>query len=67
MKLNSLKCAFGVSTGKFLGFMVTRRGIKVNLDQIKVVLKMPIPSTKKEMQQLMGHLITTQKVLFDSL
>ena len=27
MKLNPLKCAFGVSAGKFLGFMVTQRGI----------------------------------------
>ena len=32
MKLNPAKCAFGVNTGKFLGFMVTQRGIKVNLD-----------------------------------
>ena len=50
MKLNSLKCAFGVNVGKFLGFLVTQRGIEANLDQMKVVLEMPIPSTKKEMQ-----------------
>lgn len=30
MKLNPAKCAFGVSIGKFLGFIVTQRGIKVN-------------------------------------
>ncbi|RVW96435.1 Transposon Ty3-G Gag-Pol polyprotein [Vitis vinifera] len=35
MKLNPSKCAFGVSVGKFLGFMVTQRGIEVSLDQIK--------------------------------
>ncbi|KAL6315612.1 hypothetical protein AAG906_003715 [Vitis piasezkii] len=35
MKLNPAKCAFGVSVGKFLGFMVTQREIKVNPDQIK--------------------------------
>lgn len=56
MKLNLLKCAFGISAGKFLSFLVTRRGIKVNSDQRKVVFKTPIPFTKKEMQQLMGHL-----------
>ena len=31
MKLNPLKCAFGVSVGRFLGFMVTQRGIEANL------------------------------------
>ena len=30
MKLNPLKCAFGVNSGKFLGFMVTQRGIEAN-------------------------------------
>ena len=34
MKLNPSKCAFGVSSGKFLGFMVSHRGIKVNPDKI---------------------------------
>ena len=30
MKLNPLKCTFGVSVGWFLGFMVTQRGIEEN-------------------------------------
>ena len=34
MKLNPNKCAFGVSSGKFLGFMVLQRGIKENPDKI---------------------------------
>ena len=34
MKLNPSKCAFGVSSGKFLGFMVSHRGIKANPDKI---------------------------------
>ena len=34
MKLNPSKCAFRVSLGKFLGFMVLQRGIEVNLDKI---------------------------------
>ena len=56
MKLNVLKCAFGVNTGKFLGFLVTQRGIEMKLDQVNVVLETPIPSTKKEMQRLTSHL-----------
>ena len=34
MKLNLSKCAFGVSTGKFFGFMVSKRGIEANPDKI---------------------------------
>jgi len=30
MKLNPLKCSFGVSSGKFLGFIVHARGIEAN-------------------------------------
>ena len=38
MKLNLLKCAFGVSSGKFLGFMVTQRGIEANPIQLKAIM-----------------------------
>ena len=48
MKLNPAKCAFGVSTGKFLGFIVNNRGIEANPYKIKVVLDMPSPSNIKE-------------------
>ena len=40
VKLNPNKCAFGVSTGKFLGFIVNSREIEENPDKIKVVLDM---------------------------
>ena len=56
MKLNPAKCAFGVSIGKFLGFIVTQRGIKVNPEQIKAVMETFPPSSKKEMQRLIGRL-----------
>ena len=49
MKLNLAKCAFGVSEGKFLGFMVSQRGIEVHLEQIRFVLESPAPSSKKEL------------------
>ena len=56
MKLNLAKCAFGIGAGKFLGLMVTQRGIEVNLDQIKVILETHSPSSKKELQYLIGRL-----------
>ena len=52
MKLNPTKCAFGVSAGKFLGFIVNHRGIEANPDKIKVVLDMPSPSGIKDVQRL---------------
>ena len=43
MKLNPNKCAFGVSSGKFLGFMVSHRGIEANPDKIQAILDMKPP------------------------
>ena len=37
LRLNASKCSFGVGSSKFLGYMVTHRGIKVNPDQIKAI------------------------------
>ena len=56
MKLNPLKCAFGVSAGKFLRFMVTQRGIEENPLQLKAIFQSSAPSSKKEIQQLTGQL-----------
>ena len=56
MKLNLAKCAFRVSAGKFLGFIVNHRGIEANPDKIKVVLDMPSPSGIKEVQRLTGRI-----------
>ena len=56
MKLNPTKCAFGVSAGKFLGFIVNSRGIEANPDKIKAVLDMQPPSNTKEIQRLTGRI-----------
>ena len=56
VKLNPAKCAFGVSVGKFLGFIVNNRGIEANPEKIKVVLDMPPPSSIKEVQRLTGRI-----------
>ena len=56
MKLNPAKYAFGVSAGRFLGFMMTQRGIEANPSHPKVILESPSPSSRKKVQQLMGRL-----------
>ena len=55
MKLNPLKCAFGVESGKFLGFMINQRGIKANPKKIKVFLEMSLPKKPKEVMSLTGR------------
>ena len=48
MKLNPTKCAFRVSAGKLLGFIVNSRGIEANPDKIRAVLNIQPPSNTKE-------------------
>ena len=64
MKLNPSKCAFGVSSGKFLGFMVSQRGIKANPEKVKAILKMSSPKTVKEVQSLTGRVAALNRFIF---
>ena len=48
MKLNPSKCIFGVTSGKFLGFMVSARGIEANPEKIQALKEMIAPQTLKE-------------------
>ena len=54
LRLNTSKCSFGVGSGKFLGYMVTHRGIEVNLDHIKAINSLQPPWNPKEVQKLTG-------------
>ena len=61
MKLNPGKCAFGVTAGKFLGFMVSQRGIEVNPDKIQAIMEMKPPRNVKEVQSLNGKVATLNR------
>ena len=52
LRLNASKCSFSVGSGKFLGYMVTHCGIKVNPDQIRVINNLQPPRNPKEVQKL---------------
>ena len=56
MKLNPNKCAFGVMVGKFLGFMVSQRGIEVNLDKIQAIMELT-PPKNVEVQSLNSKVV----------
>jgi len=61
MRLNPDKCAFGVEGGKFLGFMLTHRGIEANPEKCKVIAEMQSPSKLKEIQRLVGRLTSLSR------
>ena len=61
MKLNPSKCAFGVASGKFLGFMVSHRGIEANPEKIKAILDMKPPQNIKEVESLTGRVIVLNR------
>ena len=48
LRLNASKCSFGVGSGKFLGYMVTHRGIEVTPDQVKAINDLQPPRNPKE-------------------
>ncbi|XP_074312324.1 uncharacterized protein LOC141647860 [Silene latifolia] len=54
MKLNPSKYTFGVSSGKFLGYIITQRGIEASTEQIKAVLQLESPEKPKDVQRLAG-------------
>src|SRR3954463_3011741 len=63
MKLNPQKCVFGVGSGKFLGFMITNRGIEANSDKIQAIRDMKEPTTLNDIQKLNGRLAALSSFL----
>ena len=68
LRLNVEKSAFGVGAGKFLGYLITSRGIEVrgievNLDQIKTLKHLKSPSNPKEVQVLTGMLAALNRFI----
>jgi hypothetical protein len=54
--MNPNKCAFGVSAGQFLGFMVHERGIEISQKTISAMDKVEAPTTKVERQPLINKI-----------
>ncbi|KAI5324809.1 hypothetical protein L3X38_033882 [Prunus dulcis] len=54
MRINPTKCAFGVASSEFLGFMISQRGIEANPKKIQAILDMTLPKTVKDIQSLTG-------------
>jgi len=63
LKMNPLKCAFGVTSGKFLGFIVRHRGIEVYPSKIDVIQKMPEPKNLRDLRNLQGKLAVIRRFI----
>ena len=64
--LNTSKCSFNVSSGKFLGYMIIHRGIKVNPNQIKATKDLHPPQNPKKVQKLTGMTTALNKFISQS-
>ena len=56
LKMNPTKSFLGVSSGKFLGSIITSKGIHVDPDKIKAIQDMQPPKNLKELRGLQGRL-----------
>ena len=56
LKMNPLKCAFGVSAGKFLGFIIHEKDIEIDPKRIESMKKVEAPTCKKDLQKFLGKL-----------
>ncbi|XP_057755533.1 uncharacterized protein LOC130974689 [Arachis stenosperma] len=63
MRLNPLKCAFAMEAGKFLGFMITQRGVEANPEKCQAILQMKSPGCVKDVQRLAGRLTSLSRFL----
>ncbi|XP_074271407.1 uncharacterized protein LOC141595343 [Silene latifolia] len=63
IKLNPSKCSFGVSSGKFLGYMVTQRGIESSKEQIRAILQLESPQKPKDVQRLAGKVAALNRFI----
>jgi hypothetical protein len=63
LKLNPEKCVFGVKKGKFLGCLVSKKGIEANPSKIEAILRMEPPNSKKGAQWLAGRLASLNRFI----
>ena len=63
LRMNPLKCAFGVSSGKFLGFLVHNSGIEVDPAKATAIATMKPPATVKELKSFLGKVVYIRRFI----
>ena len=63
LKMNPLRCTFGVSTRKFLGFLVHNRGIDVDPAKAFAIATMKAPTSHKELKSFLERLSYSRRFI----
>jgi hypothetical protein len=63
LKMNPTKCAFGVSAGQFLGFLVHERGIEITQRSINAINKIKPLEDKTELQEMIGKINFVRRLI----
>lgn len=66
LKLNPEKYIFGIKSGRFLGYVITKRGIEANPAKLKALQNMKSPQNMREIQRLTGRITTLFRFIFKS-
>ena len=64
IKLNPAKFVFAITSGKFLGFVVSQRDIEANPNKVKAIIEVKSPKTVNEVQSLIGKVAALNKFIF---
>jgi hypothetical protein len=65
LKMNPLKCAFGVSADKFLGFIIHEHDIEIDPKWIESMKKVKAPTPKKELQSFLDKVNYLRRFIFE--
>ena len=63
LRLNPQKCVFGVESGKLLGFLVSKKGIEMDLAKVKAIIDISPPTTLKELHSLQGRMQSIRRFI----
>jgi hypothetical protein len=63
LKMNPLKCAFGVSASKFLEFIIHDHGIEIDPTKIESINKVQLLQCKNDMQKFLGKLNYLRRII----
>ena len=61
--MNPLKCAFSISVGNVLGFLVHQRGIEVDKNKCKAIIDAKPPNNKKQLQRFLDQINFLRRVI----
>ena len=63
LRLNPKKCAFGVTSGKLLGYIISAKGIEVDPEKVQAIMDMPPPKNISQLRSLQGRLQSIRRFI----